>query len=853
MHERASKLLFSLAALILFSLAILALHGVLRHYTLADISKALTAVPANRILLSGIFTLASYLALAGYEILAFSYAGKKPKPGKILFTSFLSYAFANNTGSWSIIASSSVRYRVYGGWGFTAEDISKIISFCMVSFWLGFLILSGLVFVIHPLSLPSSIHLPGRLSMRVLGLFFCFLVAGYIMVSSFRKNPIQFRKWQFPMPTPVLAIGQMCVASLDLLCAGAALYILLPVNSSLTFPIFIEYYLLALFGGLISTIPGGLGIFEAAMLLLLSDYLPHPEIVGALLVFRVIYYLIPLGAASLLLGGLEAYRVRARARHVADNVYNITVSIGPQILALTTFVTGAVLLFSGSVPLGTAHLTPLHRLIPYPVRELSHFVGSIIGMGLLILSVALRRRVDGAYFLTSILLSAGILFSFLKGAHFLNILWPVLLLAVLFASRKQFHRKASLFSDPLSPGWITALLFVLSGSIWLGFFIHRHQDYSHDLWWRFAITADASRFLRASAGAVTLALFFAAAKLLKARQPPPSLPLLTDLQRATAIVDHSENTSGSLALLGDKSLLFHEDGDAFLMYGIKGRCWIAMGDPIGPLAKGRELLWRFRNLSDYHGGWPVFYEAGSSFLPSYIDLGLTAIKIGEQGRVFLPDFSLSGSSRKEFRYIHNRFNKEEYVFEIVDKNGVAHLLSELKMVSDAWLTAKNTREKGFSLGFFNERYLSSFPVAVVRHQEKILAFATIWPGTAQQELSADLMRYYPDAPHGIMDYLFIELMLWGKDLGYQWFNLGMAPLAGLEQRQVFSLWSGVASFLYRHGEHFYNFKGLREYKDKFDPVWEARYLISPGIFSLPAVFANLSSLIAGNLKGVLLK
>jgi len=144
-------------------------------------------------------------------------------------------------------------------------------------------------------------------------------------------------------------------------------------------------------------------------------------------------------------------------------------------------------------------------------------------------------------------------------------------------------------------------------------------------------------------------------------------------------------------------------------------------------------------------------------------------------------------------------------------------------------------------------------MGIVRKQEKILAFANILQGVGKEELSIDLMRYLPEAPNGIMDYLFIELMLWGKREGYQWFNMGMAPLSGMEDRALAPLWNRVGSFIFRHGEHFYNFQGLREYKEKFNPLWEPKYLASPGGLALPRVLINIASLISGGVKGVVSK
>ncbi|MBV9880051.1 MAG: DUF2156 domain-containing protein, partial [Gemmatirosa sp.] len=165
------------------------------------------------------------------------------------------------------------------------------------------------------------------------------------------------------------------------------------------------------------------------------------------------------------------------------------------------------------------------------------------------------------------------------------------------------------------------------------------------------------------------------------------------------------------------------------------------------------------------------------------------------------------------------------------------------------------REKGFSLGYFDERYLANFPIALVLRRdetgERPVAFANLWRGAQRGELSVDLMRYASDAPESVMEYLFIQLLLWGKSQGYAEFNLGMAPLSGFDGHNLAPLWSRAGALIYRHGEHFYNFQGLRRYKEKFDPVWEPKYLASPGGLVLPRVLANVTSLIAGGLRGVI--
>lgn len=178
------------------------------------------------------------------------------------------------------------------------------------------------------------------------------------------------------------------------------------------------------------------------------------------------------------------------------------------------------------------------------------------------------------------------------------------------------------------------------------------------------------------------------------------------------------------------------------------------------------------------------------------------------------------------------------------------LLGRLREVSDAWLREKSAGEKRFSLGSFDPDYLAKSPVAVVRQGSEIIAFANVLAGAEHEELTVDLMRYVEAAPRGVMDYLFFNLMLWAASDGYRWFGMGMAPLAGLEDRPGSSIWNRVGLLVYRHGEHFYNFRGLRAYKEKFEPVWRPRFLAAPPGLALPSVLTNVTTLIAGGMRSV---
>ena len=253
-----------------------------------------------------------------------------------------------------------------------------------------------------------------------------------------------------------------------------------------------------------------------------------------------------------------------------------------------------------------------------------------------------------------------------------------------------------------------------------------------------------------------------------------------------------------------------------------------------------------RNFTADRGGLAtVFYQVSAANLPIYLDMGLSLTKLGEQAVVSLSSFSLEGKKRGDLRRDHARAQREGARFAILSPDEVAAALPRLRAISDRWLDDKEAAEKGFSLGYFDDTYLSRFPCAVVRFEDEIIAFANLWPTADRSELSIDLMRYVDAGPHYVMDFLFVELMLWAKANGYREFSLGMAPLAGLSGHELAPMWHKFGVFATRHGSHFYNFSGLRNYKNKFLPQWRPRYLVCPGGLRMPLIMFHVSRLISG--------
>ena len=847
-REQVKKILVLALGLGLFAAAFFILQGKLRQVHFHEVLDYLRTIPLAHAAQALAFTLLSFIALAGNETLAFRAIGHRQPLNRTALPSFVSNAVSHSIG-YSLLSGGSLRLWFYSARGFSLAEVSLLVALLSIFFWLGFFFLSGILFVVDPLPVPPSLHLP-MATIRPLGLLFLLLV-GVFFILSWRRLRLGFGRWRLTAPAPGMSAVMIAISAADWFFSGCILVVLLPPLPGRSFIGLLAVYLLAQIAGAGSQVPGGLGVFESVLLLLLAPGAEAPAVVGALLAYRAIYYLLPLLAGAVTLGVRQVLPQMPRLKRfllVAGSWLGI---IAPELFALLTLASGAVLLFSGATPAVASRLGLIRDVVPLPILEIAHFLASLIGTGLIFLARGLQRRLGTAYRLTLIFLAGGILLSLVKGIDYEEaLLLAVLLGTLLLAGRGSFYRRTSLAGQNFSPFWIAAIVVILLGSIWLGVFSYKHVDYSHDLWWQFTFSGDAPRSLRATTAAIILGFVLVLNRLLRPRIPRLGPPAAADAERALPVIAASSDTLAHLALLGDKALLFSKSGASFLMYGRGGRCWIAMGDPQGSPEEAGELIWKFRELSDQHDGWTVFYEVSRRYLHLYIDLGLAMFKLGEEARVPLAQISLEGRANKGLRHISHRLVEEGCRFEILPAAGVPARLDELRRISESWLQHKRTREKGFSMGFFNEAYLERFPLAMVSRGERILAFANIWAG-GSEELSVDLMRFSPEAPEGCMDFLFVQLMLWGRENGFAWFNLGMAPFSGLPSMSMAPLWNRFGAFLFQHGENFYNFQGVRRYKEKFHPVWEPRYLAGPGGIALPRVLANVSALVSRGLKGAI--
>jgi phosphatidylglycerol lysyltransferase len=840
LFKKLTAYLGALVSLAIVSFALWVLHHTLKDIEIEDVLKSFHDLPASSFLLGLGVTALSYFVVTGYDVLALRHIQKPLPYWRAGLAGFLASAFGNNIG-FSVLTGASIRYRIYSQAGLSALEIAGVSMMCSMTTAMGMAFILALSMLLGTgQTADTAIHLPTGLR-HILGFMILTGMAAYLGVSAFRPVNIQTRNWSLQLPSARTAFSQGFLATLDMLLVGSLIYVLLPAHAEINFFNFMGIFALAIIAGSMSNVPGGIGVFETVFLLGLPE-IPPAALLGAILLFRCVYYLTPLGVAAIAFATHEVTLQHARLVQ-GEKVDDWLKDLGPQVMSVIMLFAGALLLLSGAIPISRERLPLLESSFSLIAVEWAHIAGSVAGLGLVVLAPGIAHRLEKAHTVSAALLAVGVVASLFKGLDYEEAIALSVMLAVLLPTRPVFDRPASLSSYGFSVEWVSTLAVVLATTVWLGFFNYRRDTYSSELWSNLSFEGDLARFLRSTWVVLTLTGGLALFRLLRPG-PEPRLPGPDELERAYQIKLNEPDTRANLVFLGDKRLLFSASGNAFLMYQVQGKSWVALGNAIGPAEERPALADRFHSLSGRYGGWPIFYLIDAEGTPLYEDMGLSVVKLGDEGRVPLATFSVQDVASAEIRDIHRRVSRSGVFFEIVPSSRVPLLLPALKEVSAAWLTHANAHEQGFSKGFFDAGYIARMPCAVVRQGNRIIAFAVLWASRNKEELALDLMRTHPDALEGITDYLLMEILLGGKAQGYQWFNLGVAPLADVATHPLAPLWLRIGKYVYRQSEHFQDMESLRRYEDNFRPVWRPKYLASPGGLQLPQILEDISRLIS---------
>jgi len=838
--ESARQLAVPIVALALCGLVIALVHSLSHDLDYRAMVRALRQLPMGAIGLSVGATAVSFAALTGREFCALRYVGARVPMTITAVASICGNALANAVGL-GAFSGGTIRYRMYRSVGLSPEAVFGVIAFNTIGSAIDLVIFAALSSIAAAPAIGLLFHVPTIVIEAVAWP----LLAATALLAAFcavRRKALRLRGLVLPFPAPHLFIAQLVFTALDVVAAATSLWVLLP-PSRLALPLFAAIFTVATGLGLISSVPGGLGVFDTVVVAGLSDHVVPNEAAAAVLAYRGIYFLLPLMVAAALVAIFElrlaAVRVESAVAHVAARAIP---TLTPRFIGVLVFAMGVMLMVSGATPSFGSRLASLQSALPLWTIESAHFLGSIDGIILLFVVPGLFRRLDGAWWAAIILVLMNFAFALAKGLAYGEAGLTLVVVLILLAGRHEFTRRASLLNAPITPGWWASIAIVLAASMWIFFFAFRDTPYAHDLWWQFEFDAEAPRSLRATIGASTLALAIAVWQLLRPASGSPPPPSPDEMARAEAIIRGQDRAEAMLALMGDKSFLFSHTGKAMLAYGKHGRSWIALFDPIGPKEEWRELISRFVELADDHGGRVAFYEIGAEALPLYLDVGLKIMKVGEEARIPLRAFSLEGSRRAELRNTLTRGEREGMTVEFAGPTSDPSMIAELHALSDTWLEGRRAREMAFSVAGFREAYIAKQHLALLRQSGKTVGLLSLMTTGGKTEATIGIMRHMTEAPPYAMRFLVARVILHFKEDGFEWLSLGMAPLAGLERTPLTSPWHRVAWLLWQGGNRFYNFRGLRGFKDKFHPVWQPRYYAASGTVAPFIALADVAAL-----------
>jgi phosphatidylglycerol lysyltransferase len=747
--------------------------------------------------------------------------------------------------------------------GFSAHGVefgrgAALVGMQVLSLPLGLSLLIVTALVLGGLPATSSTTAQW-LTMLVLIAASLYLPAFFVLTS--RRGLMRWLPEGHALPTLRLKIQLSLVSLIDWLMATGVLYACLYVSGAHVKPgELVGSFAGASVLGLLSLIPGGIGVFDSVLLVALTTAgYDQASVLAGLFLFRISYYLLPLFSGLYLGSGMLAQRLPVIARaserlrmHPLFGVLGLPASLladfGMRLLAVLTFGAGLLLLASAAIPAVHEHAEVVRDVLPLAAIESSYWLSIFTGVLLLGLGRGIDGRLRLAYRLAQPLLLISAVLAVTKGLHFGEALFLIGVAMLLRTRKREFTQRAMSLSSAMTFGWYAGLFIVMLAFFAIGTWSAFGDD-SFDLFY-FGADGHSSRIVRGFVAALIGLVVYLIWQVFAVRRPSLKLPDRTELERARVI--YSESGGGEFAHLSfmrDKHLFWSADGHAVMAYGSVRDRLVALGSPCGPEAAIRRAILDFRRFADAQDRVPVFYEVLERDLSLYHDLGFDLFKLGELAMVPLAEFTLVGKRWEDLRQAVNRSVKEQLTFELLEPPFDTVLMSELERVSDLWLADKDAREKGFSLGRFDRDYLEWSPIAIVRRAGEIVAFANILPAYGPDGvLSIDLMRHVADAPRGTMDFLFARIMQWGKERGNVWFSLGMAPLSRVGDNPYARVNERLAALAFQYGGRFYNYQGLRRYKDKFGPQWVGSYLAYPRGLWVPGLLIDVAALVDGGYR-----
>lgn len=503
-HPRVTT--FGSLLIFLFSLNLISKE--LNQYALADLSQAFDSVRISTTLGAIIAVSLTYTALCINDRFCLSMIGKSLNVARTARASIAAYALAKTLGySWAI--ASTARARLYSKWGLTQGEIGALSMTTGTSVQIGGLCAASLGLMFGSFEIVNH----GHFNLGIWWLIAISLAAPAMVWVFYSRKFNQSFNWgatKVRLSNPKRTIAHISLVMFDKMGAALALYLLLPDHGGWNYPAFLAVFVLAGLLGAISGAPGGLGVFEAAILTMAPTTQNIPGAAVALVVYRLIYNIFPLLAATIILGLDHAAPVAKPASRTAKKIGTKAIDLAPQIIAILFFISGFALVGASAIPLYSARYLRFEAIVHPNILEISHFAIAIIGIFLMMSANFVWREKSSVYWFSLGLLIIAILVSLLKG-----VAWEMaLILSFVFilgmSIFREFPRQNTIEIKPISFRWVAAIIGSLSIIVWVSYFSYQNVPFTKDLFFMTGSDANAARSLRALTGvlaALILGLF----------------------------------------------------------------------------------------------------------------------------------------------------------------------------------------------------------------------------------------------------------------------------------------------------------------------------------------------------------
>lgn len=685
------------------------------------------------------------------------------------------------------------------------------------------------------------------------------VTAIYLIYRSLKKKKFIYRIFVRFFPSAEVIIDELISHSIDSKYLIYTILISVTIDVTCIFLVYIAMlalglkaslffamlgYLASVFSALISPFMRGLGAVELSMSFILTRLgFSGVEALAVTLLYRFFEFWLPMfsGVVSFLL-----------------KMNKLLMRVIPAFLIFTL---GIVNILSSITPALAERVQRLQDFLPLDAIAASNYFVFIAGLFLLLTAIFMLRGLRNAWWIALAMSAVSCIGHLTKAIDYEEAIFALIICVILYLSRKEYIVKGNpkLHVIGIWSAILSMLAVIIYGTI--GFYLldKKHFGIEFNFWQSIngtlrnfvllgnggltPLTRFAKDFLISInvSGLVSISfLFFTIIKPYFSKVSTPQ----EESDKAKLIVGKFGNSALDYFKTYYDKLIFAPDGmNAFIAYRTAGNFAVVLENPVAESPDDmKKCILLFDEFCYDNGLKSIFYRVPEESLPTYREISKKSLFLGQEGIVDLNTFKLEGGKNKALRNALNKVVDEGYKSSIHLPPIKDGLLQKLKAVSDEWLDSTNRQEIIFSQGMFRWNELKNQTVITVENsEEKVIAFLNIIPDFAPGEGTYDLIRKTEDSPHGVLDFILVELFRYMKSQNYSSVNLGFAPMSGIGDPHTFS--ERTMKFAYEKIKSFSHFKGSRNFKEKFFPEWHNKYLIYSQDYDLLQIPSAISKVI----------